>query len=206
VTRTAATPTGAVLRVLLVDDHPVVRTGILGMLEPFSDIDVVGETGSGAKSVELAQSLRPHVVLMDLRLPDLDGVSATREILAVVATKVVIVTTYDTDADIVRAVAAGASGYLLKDCTAAELAAAIRSTAGGGTVLARRVDRRTTALTVREIEVLGRVAAGLSNSEIGQALYIGESTVKTHLLRIFTKLEVSDRTAAVITAVRLGVL
>ena len=205
------------IRVLLVDDHPVVRTGVRGMLAAEPDIDVVGEAGSGVDAVTMAARLRPDVVLMDLRMPELDGVAATGRILVDrPQTRVVVLTTYETDADILRAVEAGAAGYLLKDASPAELSRAIRAAARGETVLAPPVAARLvrsvrqpaprTPLSAREIEVLRLVGRGLTNAEIGKELYIGEATVKTHLLRAFTKLGVSDRTAAVTTALASGVL
>ncbi len=205
------------IRVLLVDDHPVVRTGVRGMLAAEPDIEVVGEAGSGADAIARAAELTPDVVLMDLRMPDLDGVAATGRILAADGRiRVVVLTTYETDTDILRAVEAGAAGYLLKDASPEELSRAIRAAARGETVLAPPVAARlvrsvrqpsvSTPLSAREIEVLRLVGRGLTNAEIGRKLYIGEATVKTHLLRSFTKLGVSDRTAAVTTALARGIL
>jgi DNA-binding NarL/FixJ family response regulator len=204
------------LRILIVDDHPVVRTGLAGMLGAEDDLEVVGEAGDGEEAVAVARRQRPDVVLMDLRMPRVDGAAATARIVAAdPSIKVLVLTTYDTDADILRAVEAGATGYLLKDTPRTELAAAVRAAARGETVLAppvaaRLVSRlRTPAheqLTPREAEVLAVVARGLSNAEVGQALSIGESTVKTHLLRIFAKLGVDDRTAAVTLAYERGIL
>lgn len=204
------------LRLLLVDDHPVVRTGLAGMLAAEDDFEVVGEAADGDEAVTLAQRLHPDVVLMDLRMPRLDGASATERIVATVPTaKVLILTTYDTDTDIVRAVEAGATGYLLKDTPRAQLADAVRAAARGETVLAppvaaKLVDRMRApappALTPRERDVLAAVARGLSNAEAGRTLHIGEATVKTHLLRIFAKLGVDDRTAAVTSAYAQGIL
>lgn len=199
------------IRVLLVDDHPVVRIGLRGMLEAAGGVDVVAEAGAGEEAVVLAARLRPDVILMDLRMPGVDGVTATERIMAAdPQAKIVVLTTYETDTDILRAVEAGAAGYLLKDAPPVDLVRAITAAARGETVLApsvaarlmRRVRRPTCApsLSVREIEVLRLVGKGLSNAEIGRELFISESTVKTHLLRIFTKLDVSDRTAAVTTA------
>ena len=202
--------------VLLVDDHPVVREGLRGMISAESDLTVVGEAGSGGEAVAMAESLRPDVILMDLRMPDVDGVTATERILAALPeTRVLVVTTYETDTDILRAVEAGAAGYLLKDATRAELAEAVREATRGKTVLAPAVADRlarwvrkppAVTLSAREIEILALVAKGKTNAEIGRSLYIGEATVKTHLLRVFNKLEVSDRTAAVTTAMSLGLL
>jgi len=205
-----------VIRVLLVDDHPVVREGLRGMLEAEPDVMVVGEAGSGEEAVAQARVVAADVILMDLRMRDLDGVGATERILADdPRARVVVLTTYETDADILRAVEAGASGYLLKDASRADLANAIRAAARGETVLAPSVAGRlvnkvrrpgTQTLSGREVEVLALVAKGLTNADIGRALHISEATVKTHLLRTFGKLDVSDRTAAVTTAMALGLL
>jgi len=203
-------------RVLLVDDHPVVREGLRGMINAEDDLTVVGEAGSGAEAVALAESLRPDVILMDLRMPDVDGVTATERILAASPSiRIVVVTTYESDTDILRAVEAGAAGYLLKDASRTELATAVRDAARGKTVLAPTVADRLVhfvrqpvpaTLSSREVEVLGQVATGSTNAQIGRALHISEATVKTHLLRAFHKLGVSDRTAAVTTAMALGLL
>jgi DNA-binding NarL/FixJ family response regulator len=204
------------ITVLLVDDHPVVREGLRGMLEAEPDLEVVGEAGCGSEALAMARRHRPDVILMDLRMPGTDGVWATSRILAESdRSKVVVLTTYETDADILRAVEAGAAGYLLKDASRAELAGAVRAAARGETVLApsvagrlvNRVRRPTVpTLSARELEVLSLVAKGKTNAEIGATLTISEATVKTHLLRAFTKLDVSDRTAAVTTAMALGLL
>jgi DNA-binding NarL/FixJ family response regulator len=208
--------TGSPTKVLLVDDHPVVREGLRGMIDAEQDLTVVGEAGSGAEAVAMAESLCPDVILMDLRMPDVDGVTATERILAVLPrTRIVVVTTYESDADILRAVEAGAAGYLLKDASRAELAEAVRDAARGKTVLAPTVADRlvrfvrqpgSVTLSAREIEVLSQVAKGKTNADIGRQLHISEATVKTHLLRAFNKLGVSDRTAAVTTAMSLGLL
>lgn len=199
------------IRVLVVDDHPVVRSGLVGMLSIEPDLEVVGEARDGAEAVVLARELAPDVVLMDLRMPELDGVGATTRIRAADdPPRVVVLTTYDTDADILRAVEAGATGYLLKDTPRADLAAGVRAAARGETVLAPSVATRlvssvrTDRLTPREVEVLGLVARGHSNAEIGARLFIAEATVKTHLIRVFTKLDVQDRTAAVSVAREQG--
>lgn len=200
-------------RVLLVDDHPVVRSGLAGLLGSQDDIEVVGEAGDGATGVQLAAALRPDVVLMDLRLPVMDGVTATAAITAAGVSRVLVLTTYDTDGDILRAVEAGATGYLLKDTPRQQLVDAVRAAARGETVLAPPVAaklmrgvRGGEQLTDREVEVLALVARGLSNAAIGRELFIGEATVKTHLLHVFDKLGVSDRTAAVTTAIARGIL
>ncbi|MET0133595.1 MAG: response regulator transcription factor [Kibdelosporangium sp.] len=204
------------IRVLLVDDHPVVREGLRGMLEAEEDLVVVGEAGSGDEAVALARAKRPDVVLMDLRMPGLDGAGATEQIMAeALGSRVIVLTTYETDADILRAVEAGATGYLLKDASRTELAGAIRAATRGETVLApsvagRLVRRMRTpappGLSAREVEVLRLVAKGMTNADVGTALHISEATVKTHLLRVFNKLGVSDRTAAVTTAMSRGLL
>jgi DNA-binding NarL/FixJ family response regulator len=205
-----------VIRILLVDDHPVVRHGVRGMLDAEPDLTVVGEASSGAAGVAAAAELTPDVVLMDLRMPDGDGVEATGRILArLPRTRVVVLTTYETDRDILRAIEAGACGYLLKDASPAELADAVRAAARGETVLAPSVAStlvrqvRTPAppdLSPREAQVLRLVAEGRTNADIGRALFISEATVKTHLLRVFSKLDVADRTAAVTRAMALGMI
>jgi len=203
------------ITILIADDHPVVRSGLRGMLGGEPDITVVGEAASGAEAVAFVRSLRPQLVLMDLRMPGGDGAQATAEIVALdQGTRVVVLTTHETDTDILRAVEAGAAGYLLKDSSRGDLLAAIRAAARGETVLAPSVagrlwhqrNRPQVSLSPREIEVLGLVAQGLSNADIGARLHVSEATIKTHLLRAFTKLDVSDRTAAVTTAMRLGLL
>jgi DNA-binding NarL/FixJ family response regulator len=205
------------LRLLVVDDHPVVRHGLVAMLSEQDDLEVVAEAADGAQAVVLAAQHHPDVVLMDLRMPGMDGAEATAQLRsAPQAPAVLVLTTYDTDADIVRAVEAGATGYLLKDAPVPTLVDAIRRAAAGETVLAPPVVARlasrlregpaTPELTSRELEVLGWVARGLSNAQIGRELFIGEATVKTHLLRAFEKLQVTDRTAAVTAAYRLGLL
>ncbi|GAA1509431.1 response regulator transcription factor [Kribbella lupini] len=207
------------VRVLVVDDHPIVRSGLSGMLAVTDDIEVVGEAGDGEEALALVEATRPDVVLMDLRMPRRDGVSATGAIVSgYPATKVLVLTTYDTDSDILHAVEAGAAGYLLKDTPHAELLDGIRAASRGETVLAppvaaRLMSRlRTPAPTAavqpspRELQVLAAVARGLSNAEIGRELFIGEATVKTHLQRLFTKLDVDDRTHAVTVAIERGLL
>lgn len=205
------------IRILVVDDHPMFRCGIVGMLKGDPDLEVVGEAGDGAEALGLLDEVSVDVVLMDLRMPlrdgsGMDGVSATRRIAAEhPAIKVLILTTYSTDGDILRAVEAGAVGYLLKDAPEENLIAAVRSAARGETVLDPHLAWRLTFSsrgmvrpTGRELEVLALVAEGLPNGEIAQRLYIGEATVKTHLLRLFAKLDVEDRTKAVMVALDRG--
>ncbi|WP_460653548.1 response regulator transcription factor [Kribbella endophytica] len=207
------------VRVLVVDDHPIVRSGLTGMLAVTDDIEVVGEAGDGEEALALVESTRPDVVLMDLRMPRRDGVSATGAIVSgYPATKVLVLTTYDTDTDILHAVEAGAAGYLLKDTPHAELLDGIRAASRGETVLAPPVAARLMSRlrtpapaaaaqpSPRELQVLAAVARGLSNAEIGRELFIGEATVKTHLQRLFTKLDVDDRTHAVTVAIERGLL
>ncbi|MCX7520737.1 response regulator transcription factor [Microbacterium sp. STN6] len=212
------------IRVLVVDDHPVVRSGIAGLLASADDITVVGEAGDGEEAVRRAKELTPDLVLMDLRMPRLDGAEATAAITASLPhTRVLILTTYETDDHILGAIEAGASGYLLKAAPAEEILAGVRSVVGGQTVLApaiaaklvqrvRSTSESTAAgaerprLSARELDVLRLVADGLSNPEIGRRLFIGEATVKTHLLHVFEKLGVGDRTRAVTLALELGLL
>ncbi len=204
------------IRVLIADDHPVVRTGLRGMLETQSDIEVVGEAETGTQAVSLAGRLEPDVVLMDLQMPDLDGASATEQICARFSQiHVLVLTTYDTDADITRAIGAGAIGYLLKDTPREDLFRAIRAASRGESVLAPSVASRMMerirgpgdlTLSAREIEVLAQVADGKTNKEIAAALFISQATVKTHLIHVFSKLGVDDRTAAVTAALERGIL
>jgi DNA-binding NarL/FixJ family response regulator len=204
------------IRLILVDDHPVVRHGLRGMLEAEPDLTVVGEASSGPEGVALAAELRPDIVLMDLRMPGGDGVEATAQIVATVpGVRVMVLTTYESDRDILRAIEAGAGGYLLKDASPAELAEGVRAAARGETVLAPSVASTLVrqvrspappALSARETEVLRLVARGLTNADIGRELFITEATVKTHLLRTFAKLDVADRTAAVTRAMSHGLL
>jgi DNA-binding NarL/FixJ family response regulator len=212
-----------VIRVLVVDDHPIVRSGLVGLLGVETDMEVVGEAADGEEAITRVAALAPDVVLMDLRMPRLDGAGATARITAEFpASRVLVLTTYDTDADIIRAVEAGASGYLLKDTPRLQLVDAVRAASRGETVLAPPVAARLVSrlrspaatpdpaaanpLTPREVEVLLAVSRGLSNAEIGRELFIGEATVKTHLLRAFAKLGVDDRTRAVTAAMERGIL
>ena len=202
-------------RVVIADDHPVVRSGLAGLLGVEPDVEVVGEASDGEEAVALAHALQPDLVLMDLRMPRLDGAGATARLVAELpSTRVLVLTTYETDADILRAVEAGATGYLLKDTPRAELVAGVRAAARGEAALSPSVARRLVEqlrggderLTARETQVLAAVARGLSNAAIGQELFIAEATVKTHLLRIFAKLGVDDRTRAVTVAMARGIL
>ncbi|GAA1350488.1 response regulator [Streptomyces beijiangensis] len=197
------------VRILLCDDHAVVRAGLLALLGSEPDIEVVGEAGSGEEAVAAAAKLTPDVVLMDLQLGEgIDGVEATRRISAT-GVHVLVLTTYDTDADITRAIEAGATGYLLKAERPEELFAAIHSAAQGRTTLSPPVASRVMdrmrgtgrpTLTDRERDILGQLGRGLGNREIARALFISEATVKTHLGRIYDKLGVDTRAGAVSVA------
>ena len=203
------------IRVLVADDHPIVRSGIVALLESAGDMAVVGTASTGLEAVELAVQLGPDIVLMDLRMPGIDGDEATARILAQRSgIRVVVLTTYETDAGILSAIEAGASGYLLKAAPQDEILAGIRSVARGEVALApsiaamlvNRVKRPQISLSARETEVLALVAQGHSNPTIAKELFLSEATVKTHLLHAFEKLEVSDRTRAVTKAMELGLL
>lgn len=204
------------IRLLLVDDHPVVRAGLRAVLAPVDDIEVRAESGTAADAVAAASGGEIDVVLMDLRLgADEDGVAATEAIRSLPAPPhVLILTTFETDTDILRATRAGAIGYLLKDADPEELIRAIRSAAAGEAVLAppvaaRLIDRVQsphTALTGRELEIVGHLAAGDSNRGIARALTISEATVKSHLVHIFDKLGVNSRTRVVAESRRRGLL
>ncbi|HSF82846.1 MAG TPA: response regulator transcription factor [Anaerolineales bacterium] len=204
------------IHLLIADDHPVVRDGLRGMLNSQPDFEIVGEATNGQEAVQMATANKPEVVLMDLRMPVMDGVTAIRQIKAQQPEiQVLVLTTYDSDADILPAVEAGATGYLLKDSSREELFAAIRATAGGESMLTPAVASRLLErmrlpaeenLSPREVEVLQLVAAGSSNSEIANQLHISQATVKSHLIHIFGKLGVSDRTAAVTVSLQRGIL
>ncbi|MFP3466759.1 response regulator [Leifsonia sp. SIMBA_070] len=204
------------LRLLVADDHPVVRDGIVGMVASDPEIEVVAEASDGAEAVRLARALLPDVVLMDLRMPGMDGVAAIRELARLgVASRVVVLTTFDADADVLPAIEAGATGYLLKDAPRDDLVRAIRSAALGHAVLAPSVASRlvnrvrtpeTAALSPRELQILALVADGATNRVAGARLHLSEATVKTHLLSIYAKLGVGDRAAAVAEGFRRGLL
>jgi DNA-binding NarL/FixJ family response regulator len=220
---TAAFPAGSgPVRVLVADDHPVVRAGLRALLSAEPGLTVVAEAGSGEETVLMARQHQPDVVLMDLRMPGAGGLAAIRQLSAdQPGVRVVVLTTYDSDADILPAVEAGAAGYLLKDTPRDTLVGAIFAAARGETVLApsvagRLVNRLRAAppeppaaretLSARETQVLLLAGRGLTNAQIGRELFVSEATVKTHLLRAYAKLGVSGRTAAVTRAMELGVL
>ncbi len=213
------------LRVAVVDDQALVRTGFSMILDSEPDIDVVGEAANGRDAVELCRRHRPEVVLMDIRMPDLDGIEATRLITADPAnlTRVLMLTTFDIDEYVYDAIRAGASGFLLKDTPPDDLIAAVRVLAAGEALLAPSVTRRLieqfvagtadyaevpglSELTDREAEVLQLIARGLSNQEIATDLYLGETTIKTHVSRVLMKLGVRDRVQAVIKAYESGIV
>lgn len=204
------------IRVLVADDHPIVRGGIVALLESADDLSVVGEASTGLQAVELALEHEPDIVLMDPQMPELSGAEATARILEQrPGIRVIVLTTYESDSAILQAIEAGASGYLLKAAPAGEILAGIRSVAAGDVALAPSIAamlvNRVKApagptLSARETEVLALVAQGKSNPAIAQALFVSEATVKTHLLHVFEKLNVSDRTRAVTKAMELGLL
>ena len=206
------------IRLLLVDDHPVVRDGLRGMLAGDPDLEVVGEASDGHEALTLADTLQPDVILMDLRMPRMGGAAAIRELAARGSTaRVLVLTTYDSDSDVVPALEAGATGYLLKDAPRDQLVRAIRAAARDEAVLAPSVATRLVsqlrspgpaqdALSERELEVLTLIAQGETNRGAAARLFISEATVKTHLLHIYEKLGVNDRAAAVATAYERGLL
>lgn len=204
------------IRVVVADDHPIVRSGIVGLLGSADDIEVVGEASDGAEAVALATRLSPDVVLMDLRMPGLGGAEATAQLVAArPEVRVLILTTYESDENILTAIEAGASGYLLKAAPQDEILAGLRSVARGEVALApsiaallvtRMREPAKVSLTERETQVLALVAEGNSNRAIAAALFLSEATVKTHLIHVFEKLDVKDRTRAVTKAMELGLL
>jgi DNA-binding NarL/FixJ family response regulator len=205
-----------VIRVLVVDDHPVVRDGLRGVLDAEPDMEVVGEAAHGAEALARIPDAAPDVVLMDLRMPVMGGVEAIAALRrAAPGVRVLVLTTFDTDRDVLPAIEAGATGYLLKDTPRDELLRAVRAAHRGEAVLSPAVAGRLMgqvrrpgqdALSAREIEVLRLVAAGSTNREAARALFISEATVKTHLLHVYAKLEVRDRASAVAAGYRMGLL
>jgi DNA-binding NarL/FixJ family response regulator len=203
-----------VIRLVIVDDHPVVRDGLRGMFSGDGDFDVVGEAADGAEAITVVEALRPDVVLMDLRMPRTDGVTAITELRSRGnKAHVLVLTTYDTESDVLPAIKAGATGYLLKDTPRDDLFRAVRSAARGEAVLSPSVATTllgqvraptTDQLSQRELEVLGLVARGSTNKEAAVKLFISEATVKTHLLHVYAKLGVNDRAAAVAVAFERG--
>lgn len=203
------------IRLLIADDHPIVRDGLRGMFAGDARFEVVGEATDGEHAVALAQSLDPDVVLMDLRMPGMDGVTAIRRLRELgVRARVLVLTTYDTDSDVLPAIEAGATGHLLKDAPVTELTRAVAASARGEAVLSPAVASRLmgqlrspdTPLSDRELDVLRLVAAGGSNRDIAAKLFISEATVKTHLLHAYAKLGVADRAAAVAVGYERGLL
>jgi DNA-binding NarL/FixJ family response regulator len=206
----------AQIRLLIVDDHPVVRDGLRGMFTAEPGFDVVAEAGDGAEALALEAALHPDVVLMDLRMPRMDGVTAIRALSERGSTaRVLVLTTYDTDSYVLPAIEAGATGYLLKDSPPDELRRGVRAAARGEAVLSPSVATRLVGqvrepakepLSQRELDILGLIALGCQNREAAARLFISEATVKTHLLHIYAKLGVNDRAAAVATGFQRGLL
>ena len=209
------------IRILIADDHPIVRQGIAAVIDREPDLEVVGEAGDGAEAVEQAKALSPDVILMDLQMPKMDGAEAIKRLGdEAPEIKVIILTTYDTDDYIFRGLESGARGYLLKDAPPEEVVRAVRVAYRGESLIEPRIASRLldridrlggasagdAGLSEREVEVLSLLANGSTNKQIAAELYIGESTVKTHVLHIFGKLDVSDRTAAVMEAARKGII
>jgi DNA-binding NarL/FixJ family response regulator len=212
------------IRVLIADDQALVRTGFRVILNAEPDLEVVGEAADGRQTIEAVRTQRPDVVLMDIRMPNLDGIEATRRLAAAAhAPRVLILTTFDLDQYVYDALRAGASGFLLKDATAEELLQAVRVVAAGEALLSPSITRRLIAdyarrpppnerpaaldeLTPRELEVLRLIARGLSNRDIARKLVLGDATIKTHVARIFAKLDLHDRTQAVVLAYETGLV
>jgi DNA-binding NarL/FixJ family response regulator len=213
-----------VIRILIADDQELVRTGFRVVLDAEPDFDVVGEASDGVAAVQAAAALGPDVVLMDIRMPNLDGIEATRRIAATdAAPRILILTTFDLDDYVYEALRAGASGFLLKDARAEELRDAIRMVAAGDALLSPAITRKLIEsytrrppastrpaaladLTPRELEVVRLLARGMSNTDIAQALVVGDATVKTHVARIFSKLDLHDRAQAVVLAYETGLV
>ena len=201
------------IRIMLVDDHPAFRKGMAALIDSEPDLQVVAETGDGAQALEVYRLKKPDVVLMDLRLPGMGGVEATIAIRKEFPdARVIVLTTFETDEDIFRAIQSGAKSYLLKDTPDDELATAIRSVHAGQQILSEKLSRRLAErqqrpeLSRREIEVLQLLIKGRSNKEIGSSLFLCEDTVKAHFKTLFSKLKVQDRTEAAISAIRLGIV
>jgi DNA-binding NarL/FixJ family response regulator len=212
------------IRVLIADDQALVRTGFRVIVNAEPDLEVVGETADGRETIEAVRAQRPDVVLMDIRMPNLDGIEATRRLAATAhAPRVLILTTFDLDQYVYEALRAGASGFLLKDASAEELLQAVRVVAAGEALLSPSITRRLIAdyarrpppnerpaaldeLTPRELEVLRLIARGLSNRDIARKLVLGDATIKTHVARIFAKLDLHDRTQAVVLAYETGLV
>ncbi|AVT28282.1 response regulator transcription factor [Plantactinospora sp. BC1] len=204
------------ISLLIVDDHPVVRDGLRGMFSADPRFEVLGEAGDGAEAITAGERLRPDVILMDLRMPRTDGVTAIKELASRgVPARILVLTTYDTDSDVLPAIEAGATGYLLKDAPREELFRAVEAAARGQAVLSPAVATRlmgqirqpaSEPLSQRELEVLELIAQGSTNREAARQLFISEATVKTHLLHVYAKLGVNDRAAAVATAFSRGYL
>ena len=204
------------ISILIVDDHPIVRDGLRGMFSADPRFTVLGEAADGAGAVAAAERLRPQVILMDLRMPGTDGIYATRELATRgITSRVLVLTTYDTDSDVLPAIEAGATGYLLKDAPLEDLFRAVEAAAAGQAALAPTVATRlmdqarrpaSDALSARELEVLELIAQGSTNREAAQKLFVSEATIKTHLLHAYAKLGVNDRAAAVAIALSRGYL
>jgi DNA-binding NarL/FixJ family response regulator len=205
----------APIRLVIADDHPIVRDGLRGMFAGDPRFEVLAEASDGAQAVELARTLEPDVILMDLRMPRMDGVSAIRRLGELgLAARVLVLTTYDTESDVLPAIEAGATGYLLKDAPSDDLLRAVQSAARGEAVLSPSVASRLmgrmrapeSPLSERELEVLRLIAAGMTNREAANRLFISEATVKSHVLHVYAKLGVNDRAAAVAIGFQRGLL
>lgn len=206
-------PSGKTISVLVVDDHPPMRMGLVALIKSQPGMDVVAEASDGEEAIEIYEDIHPDVVLMDLRMPGMGGVEAILAIRKLdPEARVIVLSTYDLDEDIHRAIQSGAKSYLLKDMSIEEIASTIREVYSGDTLLPRQVAERLTEraqreqLTEREREVLGLLIRGRSNKEIGSELCISEDTVKSHLKTLFTKLRVRDRTGAAVEAIRHGIV